>query len=123
IQSVTCTPASVAVAASVTCRATVSGTATSYSWSAQGSPSSGTQATFTTSFSSPGTKRVDYRVCNGTRCSTGSDTVTVIAPLDASFNCTPTSMSVNVNANVTCTAAKPGQGAYSWTATGGNPAT
>jgi len=120
VQSVTCTPASVAVAASVTCRASVSGTATSYLWSAQGSPSSGTQATFTTSFLTHGTKRVDYRVCNGTRCATGSATVTVIAPLDASFSCAPTS--VNVNANVTCTAAKPGQGAYSWSASGGTPA-
>ena len=120
VQSVSCTPASVSVAASVTCRASVSGTTTSHSWSAQGSPSSGTQASFTTSFASPGTKRVDYRVCNGTRCTTGSATVTVIAPLDASFNCSATS--VNVNANVTCTASKPGQGAYSWSASGGTPA-
>ncbi len=120
IQSVTCTPASVSVAASITCRATVSGTATSYAWSSQGVPSSGAQATFTTSFPTPGAKRVDFRVCNGTRCTTGSASVTVVAPLDASFNCTPTS--VNVNANVTCTAARQGQGAYSWNASGGNPA-
>ena len=120
VNSVECTPASVAVAASVTCRATVTGTATSFSWSAQGSPSSGNQATFTTSFSSPGTKRVDYRVCNGSRCSTDSATVTVLAPVDASFSCSPTT--VNVNADVTCTAAKAGQGAYNWTATGGSPA-
>jgi hypothetical protein len=59
-------------------------------------------------------------VCNGTRCATGFDTVNVVAPLDASFTCSASS--VQVNQNVTCTAAKVGQGAYSWTASAGTPA-
>ena len=68
----------------VVCSPTIKGTVTAYSWSAPsgGSPASGTDATFSTTYSSTGTKRINLQVCNSGGCSSRLQTVLVGPPPD-----------------------------------------
>ena len=78
IDSISCSPSSSTVDESVTCTASLSGGApASYSWS--GGASSGSSATYDTSFSSAGSKTVSLTATNAGGSDTESTIVTVVA--------------------------------------------
>ena len=112
--SISCSPSSPTVNQSVTCTASLSGgTPDIYSWS--GGDSSGSSATYRTSFSSAGTKTVRFTVRNAAGSDSGSTSVIVIAaPVINSISC-PSSAAVNEN--ITCTVSLSGgtPDTYSWT--------
>ena len=114
VNSVSCSPSSPSVNASVTCTASLSGgTPTSYSWS--GGASSGSSASYSTSFSSAGSKTVSLTVSNSAGSASRSTIVIVVGPpVVNSVSCSPSSPSVN--ASVTCTASLSGgtPTSYSW---------
>ena len=114
VNSVSCSPSSTSVNASVTCTASLSGgTPTSYSWS--GGASSGSSASYSTSFSSAGSKTVSLTVTNSAGSASGSMTVEVIgAPVVNSVSCSPSE--TTVNASVSCEASLSGgtPTSYSW---------
>ena len=115
VDSVSCSPASPTVNQSVSCTATLSGgTPASYSWS--GGASSGSSATYSTSFSSSGSKTVSLTVTNSAGSDTDSVTVTVSeeAPVIDSVSCSPASP--KAADTVTCTATLSGgaPASYSW---------
>ena len=125
VNSVSCSPSSTTVNASVTCEANLSGgTPTSYSWS--GGASSGSSASYSTSFSSLGSKTVSLRVSNSVGSASGSTTVTVgPPPVVDSITCTPSP--ATAYQNVTCTASVSGgtPDSYAWSggASSGSSAT
>ena len=114
VNSVSCSPSTTTVNASVNCTASLSGgTPTSYSWS--GGASSGSSASYSTSFSSYGSQTVSLTVSNAAGSGSGSTTVRVIEPpVVNSISCSPSSP--RVNASVTCTASVSGgtPTSYSW---------
>jgi hypothetical protein len=87
----------------------------SYAWSAGGTPSAGSQPTFSPAFLSVGPKRIDLEVCNGAGCDRDSATVLVVASVNAGFSCSP--LKVEVGQDVACSADQAGQGTYAWSAT------
>ena len=110
--SISCSPSTTGVNASVSCTASLSGgTPTSYSWS--GGASSGSSASYRTSFGSAGSKTVRLTVSNSAGSASGSTTVRVIEPPRVSISCPSTT---TVNTNVTCTASLSGgtPTSYSW---------
>jgi hypothetical protein len=65
----------------VTCNPSISGTVTSYSWSASGgSPGSGSGGSFSTSFGSSGSYTISLQACNSGACSSNSQGISVSAP-------------------------------------------
>ena len=118
VNSVRCAPASPLVGESVTCTALISrGAPESYSWS--GGASSGSAATYTTSFATAGEHTVTLTATN----SSGSDTnsslpLTVVkllqAPVIDGITCSPPSPTVGDS--VTCTAELGGDDpeTYAW---------
>ena len=123
IDSISCTPASPTVDESVTCAATLSGgDPDSYAWS--GGASTGSEAEYTTSFSSSGSKTVSLTATNTAGSDTGSTTLTVVDPLQPpaidSLNCTPSSPTVDES--ITCTANLSGDApdSYAWSGGGGS---
>ena len=123
VVSVSCSPSSPEVDETVTCTADLDGSPTpdSYSWS--GGASSGSSATYQTSFSSAGDHTVRLTVRNdygneGSTSSGGQTTVTVVRgvgePVINSISCTPSSPTVSQP--VTCTANLSGDTptTYSW---------
>ena len=118
VDSVSCSPASPKVSDAVTCTATLSGgTPASYSWS--GGSSSGSSATYNTSFSSSGSKTVSLTVANGGGSDSGSTTVTVAAatvsaPVIDSISCSPASPTVNQSVSCTATLSGGAPTSYSW---------
>jgi hypothetical protein len=97
---------------------------TTYGWTAAGgAPSSSEGREFSTSFSSAGTKTVDFRVCNGSACSERSATIEVSlpAPVIDSLGCSSTA---EAEALVRCSPAVSntfGTTVYEWTAPDGSP--
>ena len=86
INSLGCSPTTVQTGQTVSCNPSVSGTVTSYGWSSGGSPSSGTGSTFSTSFSSTGTKFIGFAACNAGGCSQGvTQQIEVTAPSVGNF--------------------------------------
>ena len=119
VDSVSCSPASPKVSDAVTCTATLSGgTPASYSWS--GGSSSGSSATYNTSFSSSGSKTVSLTVTNASGSNSGSTTVTVAAaatvsaPVIDSISCSPASPTVNQSVSCTATLSGGAPTSYSW---------
>ena len=111
---ISCSPSSPKVNASVTCTANLSGGAPdSYSWS--GGASSGSSATYRTSFSTPGSKTVRLTVRNTAGSDSDSISFTVPQPqlrVD-SVTCTPSP--ATTNQFVTCAASVSGTpDSYSW---------
>jgi len=126
INSLGCTPASVATGGSITCNPSITGNVSSRSWSASGgSPSSGSGSSFSTSYGSAGSKTISLQACNGSACSNSSQTVTVQAPQANaptinSLGCSPTS--VNISQSVSCSPSISGTvTSRSWSASGGSP--
>ncbi|MCH8813627.1 MAG: protein kinase [Chloroflexi bacterium] len=84
ISSVGC-PGFVDVNDTVSCNPTVSGNVTSRSWTAPGgSPSSGSGASFSTTYNTGGMKWISLTACNGTSCTSTDTTVEVAIPLPTS---------------------------------------
>ena len=79
IDSMGCSPTRVLEGETVSCRPRLSGGApTEYDWDAiGGSPSSGTTRNFSTRWNTPGTKRIDFEVCNDSGCDSRSQSVEV----------------------------------------------
>jgi hypothetical protein len=76
-----CSPGSVETGQTVTCNPSISGTVTSYSWSASGgSPGSGSGGSFSTSFGSSGSYTISLQACNSGACSSNSQGISVSAP-------------------------------------------
>ena len=102
INSISCTPSTVATNTSVNCTASLSGDAPdSYSW--RGGDSSGSSSSYSPSWSSAGNKTVSLTVSNGGGSDSSSTSLTVIeAPEISSISCSPSSPSVDQS--VTCTA-------------------
>ena len=99
----------------------MTGEVTSYAWSALGgSPSSGSDLLYSTSFATPGAKRITLEACNGASCDSGVALVTVLTPPDPSFNCEP--LTAGVDELVSCIAAQGNASSYSWSTLGGMPA-
>ena len=117
IDSISCTPSSPTVDESVTCTATLSGgDPDSYAWS--GGASTGSEAEYTTSFSSSGSKTISLTVTNTAGSDTGSTTLSVEEPVQPpaidNISCTPSSPTVDES--VTCTADLSGDApdSYAW---------
>ncbi len=120
IDGVSCIPSSLAVDESVTCTATLSGGApASYAWS--GGASGGSGATYTTSFSTAGSKTVSLTVINHAGSDTESTAVNVQEPAEEptlqppvidGISCTPSSPTVDES--VTCTATLSGGAPETW---------
>ncbi len=126
VNSLGCTPASVATGRSITCNPSITGNVSSRSWSASGgSPSSGSGTSFSTSYGSAGSKTIALQACNGSACTNSSQTVTVQAPQSGaptinSLGCSPTS--VDLSQSVTCSPSISGTvTSRSWSAVGGSP--
>ena len=84
IGSLHCAPTLAITDEPVVCNPTIKGTVTAYSWSARsgGSPASGGDVTFTTTYSSTGTKRISLQACNSGGCSNKLQPVLVGPPPD-----------------------------------------
>ena len=121
IDSISCAPSSPTVDESVTCTTTLSGdTPDSYAWS--GGASTGSEATYSTSFSTSGSKTISLTATNTAGSDTGSTTLTVAQPLQPpvvdSISCTPSSPAT-ADEDVTCTASLSGGAPDSWAWSGG----
>ena len=117
INSISCTPSPVAVSASVSCRASLSGGApTSYSWSG-GSSWDTTSNTYSASFSSEGTQVVSLLVSNGGGRDDGSTTVQVMTPPTISSLDCPSP--AKVNQAVTCLLGVTGSAPFRYSWSGG----
>ena len=84
VGSLHCTPTLVITDDPVVCSPAIKGNVTAYAWSAPsgGAPASGTDATFSTTYSSTGSKRINLQACNDGGCSTRQQTVLVGPPPD-----------------------------------------
>ena len=121
IDGISCAPSSPTVDESVTCTATLSGDAPdTYAWS--GGASSGSEAAYSTSFSSAGSRAVSLTVANAAGSDTESAALTVEQPLQApvidGISCTP-SRPATADEDVTCTATLSGGAPDSWSWSGG----
>ena len=128
INSLGCSPITVQTGQTVSCNPAVSGTVTSWSWSASGgSPSSGSGGTFSTSFGAPATSTISLTVCNGSACNGGSQTIGVVsappppsAPVINSLGCGP--ITVQIGEAVSCNPSVSGTvTSWSWSAPAGSP--
>lgn len=78
VGSLNCNPTTVFVGEAVLCEPSVRGDVRIYSWlTTGGDPPTGAESTFTTSYRSPGTKRVRLQVCNDGGCRQKNQTVLV----------------------------------------------
>ena len=120
IDSISCSPSSPTALESITCTANLSGgSPTSYAWSG-GRAWGGSSATYSTSFSSAGSRTVSLTVTNAGGSNTDSVTLTVAAattlqvPVVDSISCSPSP--ATTNRDVTCTASLSGGApdSYSW---------
>jgi len=104
----------------ITCTPAITGTVTRYSWDAGND--TGHRATFTTTFTRPGTHTVRLEACNGRDCARLSATVNVTAtprPRITSLGCPATTPE---DQPVTCKPAITGNvTTYRWRAEGDNP--
>ncbi|HUF52309.1 MAG TPA: PKD domain-containing protein [Dehalococcoidia bacterium] len=129
ITSLGCAPTMVKQDETIICTPAISGSATTRAWSASGgSPSSGSGATFETSFASTGQKVITLQTCGGGACTAAQQSITVeegagpvTAPIVGSLGCSPTTLAVG--ASVTCGPSVSGTvTSWTWTAEGGSPA-
>ena len=125
ISSINCSPPAPAVNEEITCTATLSGDAPE-SWAWSGGSSSGSGATYTTSFDSAGEHAVSLTITNSAGSDTDSITISVEppavqAPIIDSVNCSPSTLVVNGGGSVTCTANLSGGAPDSWSWSAGNP--
>ena len=127
LDGIDCAPNTPTVGQSVTCSAILSGgPPDSYTWSGDGQPAAGSDASFTTTFASAGNQTVTLFVANTYGSSiTLTFTIVVLEPLQApvvdSVSCQPTSPAVGQT--VTCTAVISGGEPSSYAWTGGDYAT
>ena len=129
IEDIGCSPITVSVGESVNCSPAVSGgDGSRYEWIAVGGVSrSGSQRTFSTSWSSAGWKEIEFETCNRLgSCDSSSQTITVVAgrtagPRIQSLGCSPSG--VEVGEFVTChpQILEAGPVEYNWRAPGGSP--
>ena len=137
VQSLGCSPASVITGQTVSCSPSISGAASSRSWSASGgSPGSGSGSTFSTSYGSSGSKTISLQVCNNNGCDSASQVIFVSAgatpvptapptqapsvPVVNSLGCSPTT--VQTGQTVTCNPSVTGTVTdYGWSVSGGSP--
>ena len=113
IGAISC-PSSADVGEQITCTVRLDpngGTPDTYSWS--GGDSSGSSATYRTSFSSSGDQFVDLTVRNSAGSDSDSTTVTVVSPPHGEINCPS---SADVGESITCTMNNRGGeiDSYSW---------
>lgn len=131
IKSVDCTPTTAEVGAPVSCEGTLTGatSGTTYEWAADGGePAQGTEARFTTAFSTEGErKRLVLKSCdNSGKCVEKSTFVSVnpvgVAPPETAFTCAPNP--VRAGEAIACASLATGNGLkWTWDAPGGsNPA-
>ena len=126
ISAVGCSPASVELNKPVSCSPSVTNStgSTTYTWAApDGSPNTGSSASFSTSYASAGGKNVSLTACNGSACATQQQAVTVNAaqaPQVRSVECSPTP--VETGKPVTCRVSADGTvTGQTWSAPDGNP--
>ena len=110
----TCTPASQTVLLNQSSAKNASGGIGSYSWSAPGgSVTSGSGSSFSTAYSTTGTKTITL--------TSGVQTVTCSVVVNApTLTCSASPLTVAINQNTTLTATG-GTGTYSWSAPAGTP--
>ena len=122
IDNLNCSPPDPGVDDMVTCTPGLSGGAVStYEWSSPvGNPSSGSDTTFTTSWSSIGDKQVSLEACNDDGCDTSEQTITVLeAEVTSPITTTqPPGDTTGGPPTVTTTTTQPAGGT-----TGGTPTT
>ena len=127
LDGIDCAPNTPTVGQTVTCSAILSGgPPDSYTWSGDGQPAAGSDASFTTTFASAGNQTVTLFVANTYGSSiTLTFTIVVLEPLQVpvvdSVSCQPTSPTVGQT--VTCTAVISGGEPSSYAWTGGDYAT
>ncbi|HEV2119762.1 MAG TPA: PKD domain-containing protein [Candidatus Bathyarchaeia archaeon] len=123
-------PSTGTVGVAVTCTVTTTGgtAPVGFAWTATGgNPASGTAATFTTTYSTPGPQQISVTATDSApvpNTGTASATVTISAatPFTVTMTCPLTG---TVGTAVACTATSSGGTGvvtFSWTATGGSPA-
>ncbi len=116
--SLSCAPATQNVNTGSAASMTASGGSGTYSWSAPGgTPTTGTGGSFSSSYATTGTKTVTV--------TSGAETATcqvVVATAPTALSCAPATQHVDIGVDVSLTASG-GTGTYSWTASGGTPAT
>ena len=127
LDGIDCAPNTPTVGETVTCSAILSGgPPDTYTWSGDGQPAAGSNASFTTTFASAGNQTVTLFVAN-TYGSSITLTFTIVvleppqAPVVDSVSCQPTSPTVGQT--VTCTAVISGGEPSSYAWTGGDYAT
>ena len=121
LEGIDCAPNTPTVGQTVTCSAILSGgPPDTYTWSGDGQPAAGSNASFTATFTSAGNQTVTLSVANEHGASiTLTFTIVVLEPLQApvvdSVNCQPASPIVGQT--VTCTAVISGgePSSYAWT--------
>ncbi len=127
LDGIDCAPNTPTVGQTVTCSAILSGgPPDSYTWSGDGQPAAGSDASFTTTFASAGNQTVTLFVANTYGSSiTLTFTIVVLEPLQApvvdSVSCEPSTPTVGQT--VTCTAVISGGEPSSYAWTGGDYAT
>ena len=127
LDGIDCAPNTPTVGQTVTCSAILSGgPPDSYTWSGDGQPAAGSDASFTTTFASAGNQTVTLFVANTYGSSiTLTFTIVVLEPLQApvvdSVSCEPNTPTVGQT--VTCTAVISGGEPSSYAWTGGDYAT
>ena len=121
LEGIDCAPNPPTVGQTVTCSAILSGgPPNTYTWSGDGQPDAGSEASFATTFASPGNQTVKLSVANeyGTSIML-TFTIVVLEPLQApivdSVSCEPNTPTVGQT--VTCTAVISGgePSSYAWT--------
>lgn len=113
-----CSPSTQTVSVGGTAYFTASGGNGTYNWTASGNPPSGTGSSFHTSYSTSGTKTVT--VTSGAR--SAQCTVVVQPVVTPDISCSPSNQTVNVG-DTAAFSASGGDGAFHWTASGGDPST
>jgi uncharacterized repeat protein (TIGR01451 family) len=116
--TLTCSPASQPIVVGQPVNFTASGGTGTFAWTATGgTPASGSNSTFSTTYNSTGSKTVT--VTSGTQTANCGVTVNPAA----SLTCTPGTQSVTIGQTANFSAnGDEGKGLYQWTATGGSPA-
>lgn len=128
INALGCSPSTGNTGQTISCNPAIAfpngGSASSYSWVGGGTPATGSNATFATSYGGPGAHLIQLTVCNGATCSVRADAVHInqatSPPVISGVGCSPTS--VAAGSSVLCNPSILGTvTSYAWTG-GGTPA-
>ena len=121
-----CSPTTVALGETVSCRPTLrGGEPTRYTWGAVGGdPWTGTGPNFSTKWARPGDKRIVLRVCNDDDCHIAEQSIVVEAPPApeiVAMGCSPTTVALGETVSCRPTLRGGEPTSYTWGAVGGDP--